>query len=55
LRRLFAVLLLFCDLSDPRKLWEDFCEHICDDLEHRLRRMAFENPTESDVYDYGLF
>ncbi|KAJ7315152.1 hypothetical protein DFH08DRAFT_665005, partial [Mycena albidolilacea] len=55
LRRLFIMLLLFSDPSDPKKLWEDFCEDICDDLDHHPRRMAFENPSESDVYDYGLF
>ncbi|KAF7372308.1 ATP-dependent DNA helicase [Mycena venus] len=55
LRHLFATLLLFCNPSDPSKLWEDFRFHICDDLNHRLRCMGFENPTDNDAYDYGLF
>jgi hypothetical protein len=37
------------------KLWDDFREHICNDLDHQLRRMGFENPPDSDIYDYGLF
>ncbi|KAF7372298.1 ATP-dependent DNA helicase [Mycena venus] len=55
LRQLFATLLLFCNPTEPNRLWEDFRNDICDDLDHRLRRMAFENPTADDVYDYGLF
>ncbi|KAJ7086408.1 hypothetical protein B0H15DRAFT_747478, partial [Mycena belliarum] len=54
LRHLFATLLLFCNPSDPTRLWNDFRTHICDDLDHRLRRMGFDTPTEADVYDYGL-
>jgi hypothetical protein len=55
LRHLFATLLLFCNPTEPVKLWEEFREHICDDLDHRLRRMGFEDPPESDIFDYGLF
>lgn len=55
LRQLFATLLLFCNPSEPARLWEDFCAHICDDLAHRLRRMGFEDPSDGDIYDYGLF
>jgi hypothetical protein len=36
-------------------LWDNFRLHICDDLDHHLRRTGFEHPTEEDVFDYGLF
>lgn len=55
LRQLFVTLLLFCNPAEPAKLWEEFRVHICDDLDHRLCRMGFEHPTESDVFDYGLY
>jgi hypothetical protein len=55
LRHLFATLLLFCNPSDPSKLWAGFRVNICDDLNHRLHRMGFDDPTDNDVYDYGLF
>ncbi|KAJ7122661.1 hypothetical protein C8R43DRAFT_848385, partial [Mycena crocata] len=54
LRHLFATLLLFCDPADPRRLWEEFRLHICDDLARKLQRMGHQNPTENDVCDYGL-
>ncbi|KAJ6455547.1 hypothetical protein C8R47DRAFT_933862, partial [Mycena vitilis] len=55
LRRLFITLLLFCNPSEPWRLWEEFRVHICDDLAHRLRTMGFEDPTDEDVFDYGLY
>ncbi|KAJ7118404.1 hypothetical protein C8R43DRAFT_842685, partial [Mycena crocata] len=54
LRYLFVTLLLFCNPSEPRNLWQDFRHHICDDLSHRLRCMGFDEPSEEDTYDYGL-
>ncbi|KAJ7241917.1 hypothetical protein B0H12DRAFT_998444, partial [Mycena haematopus] len=53
LRQLFTTLLLFCEPSRPAVLWEQFRHHICDDLAHRLRTMNHD-PTEEDVFDYGL-
>ena len=55
LRQLFATLLLFTDVSQPAILWNDFQEHICDDLEHRIRGLGINNPTPDKIYDYGLF
>lgn len=54
LRQLFATLLLFCEPSRPHHLWVEFRIKICDDLSHRLRIMGRE-PTDEDVYDFGLF
>ncbi|KAJ7769674.1 hypothetical protein DFH07DRAFT_735909 [Mycena maculata] len=54
LRQLFVTLLLFCEPSRPHHLWAEFRPNICDDLSHRLRTMGL-NPTDEDVYDYGLF
>ena len=55
LRQLFATILLFCSPSQPEILWQEFRQHICDDLLHQLRTAGFENPVEDDAYDYGLF
>lgn len=50
LRYLFASMLLFCQVSSPEKLWEEFRQQICDDLHIRII-----NPTPERVFDYGLF
>ena len=55
LRQLFATLLLFTDISQPAVLWNDFREHICDDLEHCIQALGVSNPTPDMIYDYGLF
>lgn len=52
---LFATLLLFCDPADPVQLWTDFREHICNDLRHRLQALHIPNPSEDNIFDYGLF
>ncbi|KAJ6490983.1 hypothetical protein C8R45DRAFT_778969, partial [Mycena sanguinolenta] len=53
LRQLLATLLLFCEPSRPHHLWVEFRAKICDDLSHRLQVMG-RNPTDEDVYDFGL-
>ena len=55
LRQLFATILLFCDVSQPDLLWQDFCQHICDDLQHQMIAMGITDPPEEDIYDFGLF
>ena len=56
LRHLFATILIFCHPTNPASLWNDFRHHICDDLRHRLITVfERQNPTDHDVYDYGLF
>ncbi|KAF5318680.1 hypothetical protein D9619_010670 [Psilocybe cf. subviscida] len=55
LRFLFATLLRFCDVSQPDTLWIEFREHICDDLEHQLRKRNVRNIMPDLVYDYGLY
>ncbi|KAG1818910.1 hypothetical protein EV424DRAFT_1267760, partial [Suillus variegatus] len=56
LRRLFATLLLFCSPANPTALWNQFRQHICDDLQHRLTSILhYDHPSDEDVYDYGLY
>jgi hypothetical protein len=43
-------MLLFCQVSTPESLWQEFRNSICDDLHIRV-----PNPTEDRVYDIGLF
>ena len=47
-------LLLFGEPSQPDLLWNEFKEHICDDLAHQLCTMGIQDPSNDDVYDYGL-
>jgi hypothetical protein len=54
LRRLFAILLLHCHPTQPHVLWDLNKDKICDDLRHRLIAQGRLNPTDEDVYDYGL-
>lgn len=55
LRHLFALLLLSCALTQPEQLWNDFRQHICDDLCAHLRSAGWQIPQDDDIYDYGLW
>jgi primosomal protein N' len=55
LRHLFTTILHDCNPTTPLVLWNQFKENICDDLKRRLQQMGHENPTEEEVYDYGLY
>jgi hypothetical protein len=54
LRDLFVTILRECAPLRPEQLWENFREHICDDLKHKLRAKGIPDPTEDQIYDYGL-
>lgn len=55
LRQLFATLLMHCGLAEPNVLWYDFRDRICDDVHWRLQAVGMADPTEEEVYDYGLY
>jgi hypothetical protein len=58
LRTLFAFILHFCTVGDPRKLWDDFKDPLCDNLPHAIARFGSDRPdlTFPDAHhDYGLF
>ena len=56
LRVLFVTILIDCSLIRPRQLWDDYKHSLCDDLKHALqRRHIQENPSDKDIWDYGLF
>ena len=53
---LFVTILCDCTPTDPRRLWEEFADHICDDLACQLARLHIrENPTPEEIRDYGLY
>ena len=54
LRALFACILLHCQPTQPEILWQNHRERICDDLRHRLTARNITNPTNDQVFDYGL-
>ncbi len=54
LQSLFVTLLLFCQPAKLDELWEEFKENICDDLAHKLRQCDVPNPTDAQLYDFGL-
>ena len=56
LRVLFITILYECSLSNPRHLWDTHNHRLCDDLRYRLQhRHIREDPSNEDVWDYGLF
>ena len=55
LRELFATLLLFCSPTKPEQLWNEFREHICDDLAYHLQCSGRQDPQENEIFDYGLW
>ena len=56
LRVLFVTILCDCIPSAPMQLWEDHNANICDDLRHALQHNDIrQNPTDADVWDYGLY
>ncbi|KDQ65159.1 hypothetical protein JAAARDRAFT_85565, partial [Jaapia argillacea MUCL 33604] len=55
LRALFVSILKECNPSDAFGLWNEFCYYICDDLAIRLQNLGIEEPSEEQIYDYGLF
>jgi hypothetical protein len=56
LHHFFVTILCDCIPTDPRALWEEFADHICDDLARQLARLHIrENPTPEEIRDYGLY
>jgi hypothetical protein len=56
LHNLFVTILRDCSPSDPAALWLHFRSKICDDLRWALQQENIcQNPTEEDVFDYGLY
>ena len=55
LRRLFVTILKECSPTEPLVLWNEYKSHICDDLQPRLLQMQIQNPSEEQIYDYGLY
>ncbi|KAI0071093.1 hypothetical protein K474DRAFT_1607508 [Panus rudis PR-1116 ss-1] len=55
LRQLFAIILEHGEPTQPECLWFEFREHLCDDLNRRSEITHLRNPTQEDIYDFGLF
>ncbi|KAJ7715708.1 hypothetical protein DFH07DRAFT_725264, partial [Mycena maculata] len=57
LRQLFATILKEnWPLQDPVGLWDRFKANICDDVRYQLIQKGLAaDPTEDQVYDYGLY
>ena len=48
--------LSHCSPSDPLALWMEFHDKICDDLRYALEHRNLRvDPTQEDVFDYGLY
>ena len=54
LHALFVANLLHCHPSLPHVLWNSYRVKICDDLYHRFPAHGHLDPTEEDIFDYGL-
>jgi len=55
LRCLFAIILLHCHPAQPHILWDLNKAKLCDDLRHRLIARGHLNPTDDNIFDYGLY
>ncbi|KAJ6466773.1 hypothetical protein C8R45DRAFT_762409, partial [Mycena sanguinolenta] len=56
LRQLFATILKEnSPLQDPVALWDQFKANICDDLRHKLLNKGIPDPSEVQIFDYGLY
>ncbi|KAJ7352320.1 hypothetical protein DFH08DRAFT_624648, partial [Mycena albidolilacea] len=56
LRQLFATILTQnWPFNDVLALWNRFKESICDDVRHKLIQKGIPDPSEVQIYDYGLY
>ena len=58
LHRVFVIILVQCAPMDPNRLWKQYRNHLCDDLEHYLQNPNtiphIPYPTLEQIFDYGL-
>src|SRR5882724_5204436 len=55
LRSFFASILCHNNPSQPAVLWDHHKAKLCDDLHHRLIHLNHPDPTEDQIFDYGLY
>jgi hypothetical protein len=57
LRCLFAIMLTFCQITDPLMLWQNYRENMADDKLHRKRQELSSNDISFDqsIFDEALF
>jgi hypothetical protein len=55
LRVLFSMILNFCRPSRPEALWLQYRHGMCDDLRYRIVSSGISDPSDDQVYDYGLY
>lgn len=57
LRCLFAIMLTFCQITDPLMLWQKYCESMADDILRRKRQELSSNDISFDqsIFDEALF
>jgi len=56
LRALFVAILIDGNPALPKHLWDTHKHRLCDDLRRTLqRRNIREDPSDEDIWDYGLF
>ena len=53
---LFVIMLQHGTIAQPDVVWAQFREKMCDDLHYRIaQRYLIINPTDDQVYDFGLY
>src|ERR1700690_887596 len=55
LHSLFITILIGGIPTKPEDLWLRFHVHICDDLRYKLQHRGIPEPTDDQIYDYGLY
>ncbi|XP_055908459.1 uncharacterized protein LOC129943200 [Eupeodes corollae] len=56
IRDLFAILLMFCQPTEPKSLWEEFKESMCEDILYQARSEQRNNELlfSDDIFNQGL-
>ncbi|XP_021714884.1 ATP-dependent DNA helicase PIF1-like [Chenopodium quinoa] len=58
LRELYVTILLFCEVSEPKTLWEEHWQNLSDDIQYRQRRrLGIEGLclAEDEIQNYSLY
>ena len=54
MRELFALILLNCAPLNPRDFWDNFKDHLADDILHKLKRINQNVVFNDEIYNVAL-
>ena len=54
LHSLFVTILIHGPPAEPRRLWDEFCNHLSDDCAHQLRQHGTTEPSADQITSFAL-